>query len=116
MFDKYCTKFLLGQKEYQNTKNNFKLRFPHYIKALENTKPPLGGSKRSYFDLKLEYYDMVKETYLKSTEEDSCYWEEAEQLLRDCNEKRRRLNYMWSSIEKNLNDYHYKLNYKKSVK
>lgn len=106
IFDKYCAKFLLNQKEYQNTKMNFKSKYPHYIKALENTKPPT-GSKRSYYDLKLEYHDMVKENYLKTEDETS--WQEAESQLRDCNEKRRRLNFMWSSIEKNLDDHHYKL-------
>lgn len=97
------------QKEYHDTKVQFKQKYPYYIKVLESTHPPT-GSKRSYFDLKLEYYDMVKENYLKKQDESS--WQEAESHLRECNAKRRRLNFMWNSIEKNLNDHHYKLNRK----
>lgn len=109
IFDKYCNKFLKHQKEYQQSKMNFKRHHPDYIQALQQTAPPK-GSKRSYYDLKLEYHDMVKDHYLKS--EDESAWREAEAQLRDCNEKRRRLNFMWSSIQKNLNDHHYKLNQK----
>ncbi|KAG2235311.1 hypothetical protein INT48_007942 [Thamnidium elegans] len=109
IFDSYCAKYMHEQKEYHDTKVQFKQKYPYYIKVLESTHPPT-GSKRSYFDLKLEYYDMVKENYLKKQDESS--WQEAETHLRECNAKRRRLNFMWNSIEKNLNDHHYKLNRK----
>lgn len=111
-FDKYCLKFISGQKEYQTSKINFKNKFPHYVQALKSTHPPTTGNKRSWFDAKLEYYELVKDNYLKNKEEDQEEWEEATSQLRDCQRKRKRLNYMWSSIEKNVHQHHYKLNHK----
>lgn len=109
MFDKYCAKFITSQKEYQRLKMKFIAKFPQYIRALETTGPPKTGIKRSYYDTKVEYYDMVKDNYLKSGDESS--WKEAEALLNEWNLKRRRLNYMWNSIEKNMREHRYQLNH-----
>ncbi|CAO3632080.1 unnamed protein product [Mucor hiemalis] len=109
MFDKYCAKFITSQKDYQHTKTKFIAKYPQYIRALETTGPPKTGIKRSYYDTKVEYYDMVKHTYLKAGDESS--WKEAEALLNEWNLKRRRLNYMWNSIEKNMKEHRYQLNY-----
>ncbi|KAI9364084.1 hypothetical protein BD770DRAFT_174909 [Pilaira anomala] len=109
IFDNYCSKYIKEQKSYSDIKNQLKQKYPHYIKVLESTSPPT-GSKRSYYDLKLEYYDLVKEKYLKTKDQSS--WEQAESHLKNCNAKRRRLNYMWDSIKKNLIDNKFKLNCK----
>lgn len=109
MFDKYCAKFITSQKEYQRLKMKFTAKFPQYIRALETTGPPKTGIKRSYYDTKVEYYDMVKDNYLKAGDESS--WKEAETLLNEWNRKRRRLNYMWNSIEKNMREHRYQLNH-----
>lgn len=105
-FDAYCHSYVTAQTDYSRIKRFFKNNFPQYIQVLESTEPPK-GKKRSYYDLKREYQGMVKTNYLKKDDEEA--FKEAEDFLMDCSKKRRRLNYMWTSIVQNVDKYQYKI-------
>ncbi|KAI8334048.1 hypothetical protein BD560DRAFT_414789 [Blakeslea trispora] len=108
LFDAYCHNYVHARTDYSRIKKFFKHHFPHYIKALETTLPPK-GTKRSYYDLKVEYQGMVKANYLKQQHQTEEGLKEAESFLIDCNNKRRRLNYMWASIKQNIDQHHYRI-------
>jgi hypothetical protein len=105
-FDAYCHSYVTAQTDYSRIKRFFKTNFPEYIKVLQSTEPPK-GKKRSYYDLNREYQGMVKSNYLKNDNEEA--FREAEDFLIDCNKKRRRLNYMWTSIVQNVDKHQYKV-------
>ncbi|RCH79979.1 hypothetical protein CU098_006065, partial [Rhizopus stolonifer] len=81
MFDAYCHRYVHAQADYSRIKKFFKTNFPDYIRVLETTPPPK-GTKRSYFDLKVEYQNMVKTNYLKQADDHAL--KEAEDFLVDC--------------------------------
>lgn len=107
-FDAYCFKFVKEQSDYSRIKRVFKASFPEYVKAIESTEPPK-GTKRSYFDLNVEYRQMVHTKFLQDNKGKKDDLKDAEDLLLDCNNKRRRLNYMWTSIKQNKEEHKYKI-------
>lgn len=106
-FNAYCYSYIKQQKDYNRIKRFFKNNFPQYIKVLQSTEPPK-GTKRSYYDLNAEYQGMLKTNYLKQGDDEQAF-KEAQDFLVDCNNKRRRLNYMWTSIKQNLDEHHYNI-------
>ncbi|KAI8636607.1 hypothetical protein BD408DRAFT_425883 [Parasitella parasitica] len=104
-FSAYCYSYVKQQKDYNRIKRFFIDNFPQYIKVLQSTEPPK-GTKRSYYDLNAEYQDMLRANYLKQCDDEKGF-KEAQDFLVDCNNKRRRLNYMWSSIKQSIDEYHY---------
>ncbi|KAK4519232.1 uncharacterized protein ATC70_009464 [Mucor velutinosus] len=104
-FNAYCHSYVKQQKDYIRIKRFFKSNFPQYIQVLQATEPPK-GTKRSYYDLNAEYQAMLKSNYLKQGDDEQAF-KEAQDFLVDCNNKRRRLNYMWTSIKQNLDEHQY---------
>ncbi|GAN09315.1 hypothetical protein MAM1_0258c08840 [Mucor ambiguus] len=104
-FNAYCHSYVKQQKDYIRIKRFFKSNFPQYIQVLQSTEPPK-GTKRSYYDLNAEYQAMLKSSYLKQGDDEQAF-KEAQDFLVDCHNKRRRLNYMWSSIKQNLDEHQY---------
>ncbi|KAL9541196.1 hypothetical protein MBANPS3_009261 [Mucor bainieri] len=104
-FNAYCHSYVKQQKDYVRIKRFFKSNFPQYIQVLESTEPPK-GTKRSYYDLNAEYQAMLKSNYLKQGDDEQAF-KEAQDFLVDCHNKRRRLNYMWTSIKQNLDEHQY---------
>ncbi|KAI7899345.1 uncharacterized protein BX663DRAFT_211257 [Cokeromyces recurvatus] len=105
-FSAYCTKYEIVRDEYNRIKQYLIENYPDYIKILQNTDQPT-GSKRSYHDLKAEYQTLIKEKFLKDAKEERFI--ETENLVEECNRKRRRLNYMWTTIKQNIGDHRYKI-------
>ncbi|KAL0142229.1 hypothetical protein V8B55DRAFT_1496098 [Mucor lusitanicus] len=104
-FNAYCYSYVKQQKDYVRIKRFFKSNFPQYIQVLQSTEPPK-GTKRSYYDLNAEYQAMLKTNYLKQGDDEQAF-KEAQDFLVDCHNKRRRLNYMWTSIKQNLDEHQY---------
>ncbi|CEP16183.1 hypothetical protein [Parasitella parasitica] len=104
-FSAYCYNYVKQQKDYTRAKRFFIDNFPQYVKVLQSTEPPK-GTKRSYYDLNAEYQDMLRANYLKQGDDEKGF-KEAQDFLVDCNNKRRRLNYMWTSIKQNIDEYHH---------
>ncbi|CAO0803738.1 unnamed protein product [Mucor circinelloides] len=104
-FNAYCYSYIKQQKDYVRIKRFFKSNFPQYIQVLQSTEPPK-GTKRSYYDLNAEYQAMLKSNYLEKGDDEQAF-KEAQDFLVDCNNKRRRLNYMWTCIKQNLDEHQY---------
>lgn len=107
-FDAYCHNFHKAQLDYTRVKQFFKSNFPEYVEVLQNTAPPT-GTKRSYYDLNVEYHNMIQTNFLKKNKGKEDQLREAEKILEECNNKRRRLNYMWASIKQNYEEHKYTL-------